>query len=333
MLKDRKFLKMSDLDNTVSIIIPCYNNEEFVRNAIDSALNQKYPSIQVIVVDDGSSDHSLNIIRSFGDRIQWESQVNQGAPTARNRGLQLSTGKYVKFLDADDLLLPGSLALQVQQSADIGDGQKAIVYGEAIWVNQHLQPTQQHPLRPRLAGEGTVTHILTACPLTSCPLHKRDYLLEVGGFDVSLPRGQEHDLHLRLALAGVEFRYHSAPVYHYRNYESPGRISNQKLSNRGALVQYNMLKKQQELVEAALGKTMAVSVKQAIARRYWKYGRSVLREGHVAAAKKYFQTAKALDKRCVVGSAPYPTLVKCLGPYLSEGFFSNLKQLKLKFSR
>ncbi|MEM9213308.1 MAG: glycosyltransferase [Cyanobacteria bacterium P01_F01_bin.150] len=320
------------MSEIVSIIIPCFNSEKFVACTIHSALSQIYPYIEVIVIDDGSTDGSLDIIKSFGDRIRYHTQVNQGAPTARNRGLELAKGQYIKFLDADDILLPDCIALQVQQAQDIAGDRKAIVYGEATWVDQHRQPIAGYSLRPRANDEDIVTHILTACPLTSCPLHRKDYLMEIQGFDPTLPRGQEHDLHLRLALAGVEFIYYPDAVYEYRNYESDGRISNHSLSQKGALVQYNVLQKQQALIESKLGQPLPIAIRQAIAQRYWQFGRGILREGHLTASKQYFETAKALDKQhCVVGPVPYPQLVQWLGPHYAETVITGLKQLRSTF--
>jgi len=315
----------------VSIIIPCFNNGVFLREAIASALSQTYPWVEVVVIDDGSTDNSLPILHSFGDYIRWETQPNQGAPVARNRGLALARGTYLKFLDADDTLLPNIIERQVQQSQQLPGDHKAIVYGEALWVDEHHNPIPGHRLRARLPEEDSITHILNACPLTTCPLHRRDYLLEVNGFDPDLPRGQEHDLHLRLALAGVEFVYYPDAVYEYRNYSSSDRISNHTLSHQGALIQYNILQKQLALVEANQTQSLSPGIRRAFAQRFWQFGRAVLREGNAAAAQKYFQAAKALDaEHCVVGKAPYPHLVRWLGPQGAEAVLTTFKQLNLK---
>lgn len=129
-------------EELVSVVIPCCNNEHFIGAAIESSLSQSYPYIQVIVVDDGSSDHSLEIIQSYGDRIEWTAQKNQGGGAARNRGLELATGYYIKFLDADDVLLPNSISKQMRNTHKIHNDCKAIVYGDAIWVDQHLERSE-----------------------------------------------------------------------------------------------------------------------------------------------------------------------------------------------
>jgi len=82
----------------VSVIVPCYNAELYIGEAIASALNQTYPNIEVIVVDDGSSDRSVEIIQSFGDRIQLPAASHPGACAARNRGLHMSQGEFIQFL-------------------------------------------------------------------------------------------------------------------------------------------------------------------------------------------------------------------------------------------
>jgi glycosyltransferase involved in cell wall biosynthesis len=89
----------------VSVLIPCYNNEAFVGKAIESALEQTYSNIDVIVVDDGSTDQSLQVIKSYGDQIKWHTGPNRGACAARNTAFSLSKGEFVQFLDADDILL------------------------------------------------------------------------------------------------------------------------------------------------------------------------------------------------------------------------------------
>ena len=116
----------------VSIVIPCFNTEPWLNEAIDSCLSQSYPSIEIIVIDDGSTDGSLDIIKSYSDRIIWETGPNQGGNHARNRGFALSKGDYVQFLDADDYLLPQKLEKQVQFLKTTGAD---VVYGD--WRHQY----------------------------------------------------------------------------------------------------------------------------------------------------------------------------------------------------
>jgi len=99
----------------VSVVIPCYNSERFISETIQSVLNQTYKALEVIIVDDGSTDGSPSIITKFQDsRIKYIKQVNQGVSNARNNGLKNSNGKYIVFLDSDDILTPNFIANRVE---------------------------------------------------------------------------------------------------------------------------------------------------------------------------------------------------------------------------
>src|SRR5262245_58403046 len=102
------------MDRLVSILIPCYNAERWISEAIESALAQTWAAKEVIVVDDGSTDRSLDIIRKFDGRIRWETGPNRGGGRARNRLLELASGEWLQYLDADDYLLPEKIAAQMQ---------------------------------------------------------------------------------------------------------------------------------------------------------------------------------------------------------------------------
>src|SRR6266571_8933317 len=97
----------------VSILIPCHNAERWVAQAVESALAQTWLQKEVLVVDDGSQDGSLDAIKKFGDRIRWETGPNRGGNAARNRLLKLARGEWLQYLDADDYLLPDKVAKQI----------------------------------------------------------------------------------------------------------------------------------------------------------------------------------------------------------------------------
>src|SRR5690349_757340 len=99
-------------DPLVSVIIPCYRQGQFLRTAIDSALAQSYPHIEVLVVNDGSDDDTETIAQSYAGRIQYLHRANGGLSAARNTGILQARGTYLKFLDADDHLHPEQIAWQ-----------------------------------------------------------------------------------------------------------------------------------------------------------------------------------------------------------------------------
>ncbi len=317
------------MDPLVSIVIPCYNDENYVRAALQSAVGQKCSLLEIIVIDDGSTDESPEIIQSFGEKVCYVRQSNKGAPAARNRGLELAEGEYVKFLDADDVLVEDCIERQVQQSERLPKDKKAVVFGEAIWVDEEGNELDGYDdLRGRTPNEDPVTHLLHSNPLTSCPLHRREYLQEVGGFDTSLPRSQEHDLHLRLALEGVEFVYRPMPTYYFRQHEGADRISGRSYAEQGLMTHYELVEHHAQLIEKHRG-SLSSEIRQALGQSLWRHGRAILREGHRDVAQIYFDKARALVRggRCEVGSVPYRMINRVVGPVVAESAMSGVKRI------
>ena len=102
---------------TVSVVVPAYNYARYLPKAIDSALGQTHPPLEVIVVDDGSTDDTPRVLAAYADRIRVIRQANQGAGAARNAGIAAARGEYVAFLDSDDLWHPRKLELQLARFA------------------------------------------------------------------------------------------------------------------------------------------------------------------------------------------------------------------------
>src|SRR5450759_1882450 len=98
----------------VSVIIPSYNHERYIRQCVDSVLCQSRKDFEVIVVDDGSTDGTPDILRGFGEKITFIRQENRGTQAARNVGIQASTGEFVALLDSDDAWLPEKLQRQME---------------------------------------------------------------------------------------------------------------------------------------------------------------------------------------------------------------------------
>lgn len=145
---------------SISVVIPCYNAAAFLRATIESILGQTQPVLEVIVVDDGSTDDSANIAESFGPPVRVIRQPNQGESAARNRGIEAAGGDWVAFLDADDLWLPTKVELQAEAirsaPADVvcvtGD---FLLFGEGQEERLCSLPARYdapHPLREMLVG-------------------------------------------------------------------------------------------------------------------------------------------------------------------------------------
>lgn len=206
----------------VSVCIPCHNSRDYVGAAIDSALAQTWPQTEVVVVDDGSTDGTADIIKAYGNRITSHVQPQRGACAARNAALQLARGEFIQFLDADDLLMPHKLALQMpalmQNQADL-----VFSRGTLFGDDKPERPIKRPTAKPD--GQDPFLYFLAHGIGTESALHRRTCLELVGGFREGLPRMQEVDLHLRLAAANVRILFLDQLTHRHRNHPSPDRIT------------------------------------------------------------------------------------------------------------
>lgn len=197
----------------VSILIPCYNADRWIAQAIESALKQSYPYKEVIVIDDGSTDNSLEVIKTFGDRIRWETGPNQGGNATRNRLLELSTGEWLQYLDADDYLLPQKIEQQVKFLTQVP--QADILYSPTIYEYWQNGSSQREVYAIPEPHDPWILLARWFLPQTGSPLWRKQALVDVGGWKPDQPCCQEHELYLRLLLAGKQFAYcpHAGSVY------------------------------------------------------------------------------------------------------------------------
>ena len=201
----------------VSVIIPCYNAERWIDEAIQSALNQTYSPVEVIVVDDGSSDGSWKKIQEFGSRVIAETGPNRGGSAARNRGFVLSRGDYIQFLDADDYLLPKKIPRQV---AFLEASGADVVYGD--WRHEHFLPDGSSQLE-EIAVSGAQEDVLSALlsgwwVAPAALLFRRHVLEKTGGWDESLAAAQDRDLFISIAMTDAKIAYQPGCYSIYRRY-------------------------------------------------------------------------------------------------------------------
>ena len=216
------------MNKLVSVIIPCYNKSEWIKEAIDSCLNQTYPNIEIIVIDDGSTDNSLEIIKSYGDKVIWENGRNQGANHARNRGFALSSGEYIQYLDADDYLLPEKIAKQVccLEKTDAN-----LVYGNVICKYYAADEISSSEELQTCGSHDDILEFLLSFEYflqTASPLIERQAIVNSEGWDENLQAAQDIDFFLTLAIDEVKFIYQPDCNTVYRYYDSEGKISADK---------------------------------------------------------------------------------------------------------
>lgn len=294
----------------VSIIIPCFNADRFIGDAIQSALDQTYPRIEVIVIDDGSTDGSLDVLKSFGDRIRWESGPNRGACAARNRGLELSKGEFIQFLDADDLLHANKLQKQVPLAvASCAD----VVYCD--WYCEAMHSAAGQLQSSSLTCQDSVILALSIVISTIAPLFPRSRLQEVGGWDESLPCAQDFDLNLRLACHGVQFLRLPEALITVRRRTDSVSADFQRVLKQLILVCCSAYRELNRI--GGLTPDRAKAFAGALAR----YGRASLRHGRTDQAQKCFTEARKMHPGGGLEHAYQPgarTLCRLLGPVLTE---------------
>jgi glycosyltransferase involved in cell wall biosynthesis len=177
----------------VSVVIPCYNGDRYLAAAIESALGQTYRPIEVIVVDDGSTDRSREVVEAFGRRVQYAYRIHSGIAGARNHGADLARGGFLAFLDADDLWTEDKL--QRQMAAFESDATAGIVIGD---TDQFVSPELPDEVRARFVT-GTV-----AVRLPGAVLIRRAAFDRVGNFSTDLVSAEFMDWIVRANALGVK---------------------------------------------------------------------------------------------------------------------------------
>jgi len=197
----------------VSILIPCCNAERWVGQAVESALGQTHARKEVIVVDDGSTDGSLEVLRSFGDAIQVEAGPHRGRNAARNQLLALSRGEWIQYLDADDYLRPDKIEQQMQLIAERPG--LDVVYSPLIL---RTESTGREASTWLAEKQDVFANYLSWCAFqTASVLVRRAAIDAVGRWNVSQKLCQEHELLSRLLMNGCQFAVcdHAGAVHRF----------------------------------------------------------------------------------------------------------------------
>lgn len=220
----------------VSAIIPVFNGERFIKDSIESVLRQTLSEVEIIVIDDGSTDRTKEIVQSFGQRVIYRYQTNSGADNAYNHGISIATGDNVAFLDHDDLWYPVKLEAQLKTFST--HPEVGLTYSEVDCIDEDGNPVQKKPwaerrrIRTDLIGDAATIlqrHFPVSVP--SAMMFRRDVLKQVGGFDVNLPRSGGHADGKLCILAGEISKVYFAikPLVQYRVHQQQMTHSRQQL--------------------------------------------------------------------------------------------------------
>jgi glycosyltransferase involved in cell wall biosynthesis len=207
----------------VSCIVPVYNGERYLAEALDSILGQSHQPLQVIVVDDGSTDGTAAVAARYGERVEYYRQPNAGAATARNLGLSLARGEFVAFLDADDLWHSDKLRRQVARFQARPELEMCLTHAQNFWVpelREEQLSLQHHPRAQAVPGYSSVT------------LLARHQLFEaVGSFNTALRLGESIDWFVRAAEYGAVVEV-LPDVLVYRRVHSANSIRRRAVESR-----------------------------------------------------------------------------------------------------
>jgi glycosyltransferase involved in cell wall biosynthesis len=200
----------------VSVVIPTYNSARYAAEAVESVLAQTFEDLEVIVVDDGSTDDTAEVIGSMASPVRYLHQPNSGVSVARNHGIEESTGRYVALLDADDTWLPEKLSKQIE--ALRGAPGYRLCYTALMITDADLSPIGVR--EAGFAGTALETLLLQGNIVgggSSTVLCERDLFGEIGGFDPDLSQCADWDMWIRLASL-TDFLYLSEPLVRYRQH-------------------------------------------------------------------------------------------------------------------
>jgi glycosyltransferase involved in cell wall biosynthesis len=184
---------------TVSVILPVYNGEHYVRLAIDSVLGQTLEDFELIVIDDGSADSTAEIVRSYGERVNYVRQENSGVAGAFNHGLRLAQGRYISWLSHDDVFLPAKLATQVEALGQVAI--PAACYTDTQIIDGVGALVIEHRL-PEFDRHKVLRHVLTGGPICSASysvMYDRRCIEEVGPYSEFWRYTQDVDMLAKLA--------------------------------------------------------------------------------------------------------------------------------------
>lgn len=204
---------------SISVVIPCYNAEKWIARSIQSVLDQQNVNLEVIVIDDGSADKSVDIIKSFGNQVRWRSGPNRGACTARNCGLDWAGAGFIIFLDADDYIEPDSIRHWAALASDAD-----LVFGPFAYEIGGRRTFGQPP--SGVSTDSILFEWLNGWFIPSCSvLWRRSFLREIGGWNQGALRNQDGEVVLRGLLKGARVAVAQCGLGIYVQHQNPDRVS------------------------------------------------------------------------------------------------------------
>ena len=279
--------------STVSAVIPVYNNGPYIAAAVESVLSQTLGPTEIIVVDDGSTDETAAVLKSFGDKIKYVYQANGGEPAGRNRGLREATGEYIAFLDGDDLWLPNKLELQMDYFRQHPNC--ALVYSDMSTFDESgvVDASVKERFQMTLPS-GRIFAALFMRPLfgSGSVVFRRECANTVGYFDQDLLVGSDYEMWLRMArhfdLGGID-----QPLLKYRFHESMATRGIGLKMCKGVPWEVAVLNKILRRYPEAIDELGRFAVRRRLSRPYAGLATAKFRRSHPKEARPLLR--KAID--------------------------------------
>lgn len=308
----------------VSVVIPCFRQGRFLAGAIESVLAQTCSSIEVIVVNDGSDDDTEDVAARYGGRVRYVLKENGGLSSARNAGIAVARGRYLLFLDADDLIDRRAVMSLVEQMGDVDD--RLVMMGFRLFVDHPAAEFSQDQ-SPAMAAEhfsrifdidpvlGHRPHDLNPNRLQSLPyliytnfgpphcwLCSRRMVLNIGGFDETLDACEDWDLWLRLAMSGAQLVTLEYVGAFYRRYSGSMSTDNARmLDNRSALLlKLSRSLRDNENSSRLWGQDLLQAARR-IRRRYIAFGIASQRANELSREIRFLQRFEPSFGRRMIG--------------------------------
>ena len=272
----------------ITVVIPTYNRYGLLKVAIDSVLDQSYRDFELIVIDDGSTDDTHALVRSYGDSLVYLKQENQGPSAARNRGIEESRGSLVAFLDSDDRWHPDKLLIQIEAMEE-EPGYLISHTGEVWYRNgELLRQKKKHQKLPGYIFERSLSMCMVSM---STVIARRELFDHIGCFDEKLPCCEDYDFWLRASL-----RYPFLLVDQPLTFKEGGREDQVSVIYRIGMDRFRIQSIVNLLEKEVLSEEQREQALRELKNKCRIYGKGCIKWGREEEGRRYLQIPELYGK-------------------------------------
>ncbi len=290
----------------ISVVIPCFNAEDWIGAAIESVRPQAHGNMEIIAVDDGSTDGTVDVLKRFGSGVRWVTGPNRGACHARNRGLRLALSEYVVFLDADDYLDPHYVVHLAERLFE--NAFDLVLTSFVLERDDGTRSALQRAPAATTHAELMIAWLTGPNPYTSAMVFRANFLRKIGGWNEDVPILQDFELGLRAVLARPRVGYSPQSLAVYCDHASEGRLS-RRIDGRAWQGVVNFLDRQAESIEH-LGSDDA---SRAFGAWYYRAARKLYQAGYFRDGDRALRRARRLGFETHLGSTKDVLLARSIG--------------------